>query len=828
MYDRLTEEGNSANSATCYFFFDYNNPRQSTIGALYSAVLAQILHSKRDDTEILDKFLFIQSDSASSFGQPSATEEQLFDLICVCANTFGLITLVIDGIDEAKHPNTVSESLHTLTKLAPVKLVYFSRPNINYLQEVVPEQNRVTFTRSTIDPDIRSFLDHKLQEMINRRKLPAGTDVCELSETLLRGADGMFLWAKLMIKYLDSPVWSPSARVAKIRSVNFPEDLDDMYDRILSLIMASPRHEMELAKRIVIWIQHSSHPNGIELKWLRTAIGNHNDTDEVDNQDPYEFDNFASVAIAVCGGLVEYSTKYGFKFIHLTVNEYFDDVSTVSGSERAASFLNKTMAVSEITSRCIEYLLSQAPDQMPLAISPRDTFASGETMLNFHRSFEAYAASHWWRHLTAIPRKEFFGADLNDEAAGLEAQSIIKVQAALYRFFNDPLAVGLWIEDTYSLLTPVRTIVNEIMLWIRHELIRSPSKLAGQLRRLATDLTNIENNWGGTLSQKPYLIWNDVMLFTKLETFPNLKTSAVGSCTSLAPIVESASDGKPETLCSISSTSSDGQTVGVLSIVPSTHFTQFWRRATRSGAYDEGEQFCHGWFARYELWSVDPSTRLASINIPLSQHEIAILFRQSFRQIGHDCQSEYVPFETSFPMSIGNDCLMICVLRTVYRILPDESEQSATFESCLLPLERLRHFEVKFGPELQKFSPDTDGCLPQIFHVGWRDWYNYSTFFSPDGRYIAFADYQMPCLINLAVFKIHLTHTLNLEFIQSAEARIGSPRVSKVVFHHHQPLLAFFAESKPWLWPFARGKFAIPFILSVAIFTLSVLLSDYF
>ncbi|KAF3018203.1 hypothetical protein E8E14_012213 [Neopestalotiopsis sp. 37M] len=806
VYDKLIEEGNPEQCATFYFFFDYNNPKQTTIGALYSAILAQILHSRRDDTEILDKFLFIQYSPTHSFGQLFATDEELFDLICICANNYGPLTFVIDGVDEADDPNAVSESLLVLAQTASVKLIYFSRPNINYLREVIPEENRVSFTRSTIDHDIRSFLEWKLCEMINARKLPVTKDLSELSETLLHGADGMFLWAKLMIKYLESPVWSPSARVAKIRSVNYPEALNDMYDRIMSLIMASPTHELELAKRIVMWIQYSFLPLGAELNWLLTAMGDCDYSDDVDSCRLTEAENFASAAITVCGGLVEYSARGDFKFIHLTVREYFSDTSAGVRSRKAASFLDKTIAISEITSRCVQYLTSQAPKQMPLEASSRDIYSSGQVASRFRQSFEAYAAKHWWRHLVTIPPRRILTADLTVDGAATESQSVSMVQTMLSHFLNNPLAVGFWIEDIYSLKTPVVAIVNQIMSWVRQEPVAPQVRLSEQLNRLTRDLTTIESKWDDTLSEKPYLIWTDVMLFTKLETFPDLNTSALGSVTSLAPNVGSNSKGNTQILCSISTMSKNGQAVGVLNIVPSENFIQFWRGATRSGAYDEGEKFCHGWTAQYELWSADSADRLASLNIALSRHEIAILFRQTFRQIGYDYLSQYVPFETSFPMSIGHDCLTICVLRTVYRILLNESQSYATFESCLLPLENFPYFNAKFGTELQRFHPDRHGPIPPMLHLLWRDWYRYSTSFGPDGTYIAFMDYVKPFQTNLAVFRIHSYPTLNLEFIQSTVASTGPRKATTMIFHSQRPLLAFPVKSKVWLWSFLEGK----------------------
>jgi hypothetical protein len=62
-------------------------------------------------------------------------------------------------------------------------------------------------------------------------------------QQMVRGADGMFFWAKLMIIYLNSPVLTPSSRRRTIKEIMMPEDLDAMYgpNRRLFEIRTPPR-----------------------------------------------------------------------------------------------------------------------------------------------------------------------------------------------------------------------------------------------------------------------------------------------------------------------------------------------------------------------------------------------------------------------------------------------------------------------------------------------------------------------------------------------------------------------------------------------------------
>jgi Cdc6-like AAA superfamily ATPase len=81
--EELVEEEDSRDGLNeiCYFFFNYNDSQSSTIEAAYRSALAQILHKSRDDSVMLDKFLFGQYNMTSSSGQKIASSTELLDLI---------------------------------------------------------------------------------------------------------------------------------------------------------------------------------------------------------------------------------------------------------------------------------------------------------------------------------------------------------------------------------------------------------------------------------------------------------------------------------------------------------------------------------------------------------------------------------------------------------------------------------------------------------------------------------------------------------------------------------------------------------------------------
>ncbi|KAK8106842.1 uncharacterized protein PG998_008855 [Apiospora kogelbergensis] len=630
VFDELFEEKKSQdpNPMVCYFFFKHTDPRSSNIEAAYRSALTQIIHRYREDSDVLDKFLFIQSDSGSSSGQNYATSKQLFDLMCLSAQTLGHINFVVDGIDEANDPNDVSDRLKVLVTTAPVRLICFSRSNISRLQYLVPAQQRIIFSRDLTNRDIRLFLDWEISDMVEEDMLPTSSDIQSLVESLLKGADGMFLWAKLMVRYLRSPGLSGRARMREIQNVRLPEGLDAVYDRIVSLIIGSSESELRLAREILLWIQYSKKLQH-SFDWLYAAVGH--------DWDPNEKDAFVAAAVAVCNGLVEYSACGGFNFTHLTVREYFQQKS-LDGSGQGVLLPQRATAMLELASRCIEHLLALAPSEPPLPHCARNIYESGETILDFHKSFEAFVTEEWVYYLSNIWILACSGGE-----SGVVAQNITRLKATIGRFLGNPLAVGLWIENLYALKFSTETIAKSItgLAWVRAPQWHNAEKaLANQLAAIAQDLQLVEREWGDKLRQKPQLIWGDVVLFSKLKILSKLDTSRFGTVSSLLPRDAENDSCNIPPLCSISSTSSTAGVTGVLTIIPSADFVQFWRSTVHSQSYTQGESFCEGWAVNYEVWSQESKTRLASLKIPLPQKEILVLFRQSFRHEVQHCLTD--------------------------------------------------------------------------------------------------------------------------------------------------------------------------------------------
>ncbi|KAF7590868.1 hypothetical protein BBP40_002282 [Aspergillus hancockii] len=302
---------------TYYFFFQYNSKDCSAPDGAYRSILAQILNQHREDNNLIQKFSFALFDSDASGGQARASIKEVLELLRMLASYLKGVDLILDGIDECVAPELLINHLTNLMSTAPVKLLCLGRQNVDILNRKVPASQQIAFDKSATGSDIRMYLTNQLNLLVEEDMLPSAADVRILVDHLVHGANGMFLWARLMVQYLYSPALTPSARIRTINSVILPEGLQGMYNRILSLILSSMDIEKELARRVLIWLAHSS--SQLQEQFLQQAV-------TFDHDEIADFVDFKGTVSIICGGLVEYDPSVKcFQFIHLSVRDYILD-----------------------------------------------------------------------------------------------------------------------------------------------------------------------------------------------------------------------------------------------------------------------------------------------------------------------------------------------------------------------------------------------------------------------------------------------------------------------------------------------------------------------
>ena len=101
----------------------------------------------------------------------------------------------------------------------------------------------------------------------------SSTDMANLKSVCSKIATqskGMFLWLKLLIKYLVSPALSPNERLEAVSGVHHLEDIDALYLSILDKVVKKCQKEKHVALNIFRWLVFALCP--LSINSLHAAL----------------------------------------------------------------------------------------------------------------------------------------------------------------------------------------------------------------------------------------------------------------------------------------------------------------------------------------------------------------------------------------------------------------------------------------------------------------------------------------------------------------------------------------------------------------------------
>jgi hypothetical protein len=529
----------------CYFFFNSIRHQANDSSAAFRSVLAQILQKRQKDERLLELFSFAMY--FGSDGQLTASHreiDELFDL-CFQLPSIRRLFLVLDGLDECEQDDLqykVIPKLRKLCSLTHINLALFGRETIKAdLEEL--EGLKSLHIGSLNFQDIRLLLREGLVSLLQKRCLPRGMDLEDSASRLARRADGMFLWARLMISFLNCRALEVSERVTAISDVDSPEGLEKMYERILAIIARGGMPVLQLASRVFLWLSHGI--QGLTAKELEEAVIP--DKSNRSDNPPSNTWAFSDTVIWSCGGFVEQTYYEGesqapdeirFRFIHTSVKEYFHKISTQSAFQSNAFqgvklILHTVPANICLATQCLEYVTYKVPAQ-PLS----ETFGSKRCGPNLRLAFPLshYSALHWPAHLLRTEET------LLAEDAKLSKGEYSHLLSALQAFLSQPKVLTAWIETSYifgkspafqSLLDWASLVSEGRSLWIKLE--PEVLSLAKRVEDFASHLEGITDGWNSHLTEDPGCAWQEVIAYSNSNFLPKNPSISVNPLVSDVP-----------------------------------------------------------------------------------------------------------------------------------------------------------------------------------------------------------------------------------------------------------------------------------------------------
>ena len=457
----------------------------------------------------------------SPTAQPIGTKTELFELAQLCTGVIRPHFIVLDGIDECSGNESL---IRNLLRLGPKsRTILFNRPNVRILQDKMPPDQRIAIGKSN-SRDIRKFLQRRLEELANRDMLLDHASIHDYTDHLARGADGMFLWARLMTDYLDLDALSDLDRHETIMAVTMPEKLSVMYLRIIKLICQGYAASRRMARWIILWIAFAKRPLTVSeleesVRLLKTST-----------QAKSGRIDFERAVVMTCAGLVEKATLCVgsrehvpcFRFIHSTVEEYFRDLFSDDGMLKIPQEAIKDVKLiatptphMEISRSCLQYILYCMPAQS-LSEALGWQMGTEVTIPDLEAGFplSGYATVFWISHLQETSK------EISSAGGGRceFSESIVALLDMITKFLRQNKVVRGWIEAIYVFRVNPDEIMQALESW--NNRLRNDSgkilsdrhdidvvTISQNVEELIRYILELDKYWGSSLTLCPGRIW---------------------------------------------------------------------------------------------------------------------------------------------------------------------------------------------------------------------------------------------------------------------------------------------------------------------------------
>jgi hypothetical protein len=558
----LVEHLKDVDANPFYFFFDSLQSSSRTSVDAYAAILSQILHKNSSNSQLLDLINF--TILFATDGNPKVTIKEAADLLelCLQLTEFEGMTLVLDGLDECSDASReLMPFIKRVSSQNKIRLILLGRSTVRGYLKGISSFEDLPIGDSNFH-DIRAYLEDELETYINEELLPKKLDIKATAEKLSRRADGMFLWARLMMTYLALPSLLMSERVEAIREIDMPEGLEIMYERILIQIYKASRASFNVAAHVFTCLLYGN--RSLKERELEDSVVSRK-RGGIDEQSR-RFSNFVDTILLVCGGFVERSQQGSFRFIHASVHEYFkaEPQRRLTGRSQFQDpilVLNRVAGNLRLATHCLEYINYALPEER---LTPPGT---AKSQLETQFPLSEYATANWHAHMLATNDTLEEVQNAYKEEPGAYGDFI----SALCQLLSRPPAVSAWIQSCYAFHWEPPYL--SLMEWAaQSELPGFPWRryspqiddVIPNIRELARYLEWIIKDWSVHLHHDPSCIYDEAAAFVQSEYATRSSEITVKKLVSATPAPNLSS----EPLHKISKMMPDGKQDYVLSIYP--------------------------------------------------------------------------------------------------------------------------------------------------------------------------------------------------------------------------------------------------------------------
>jgi hypothetical protein len=259
-------------TSMCFHHFSRLDETTRSDSAAHRALVLQLVQSHCREPRAIDVLSIFHEEKARN--QARASTDDLEEVLHILLWQFPTF-VVVDGIEEAYEAAGYLEQFFLKLQDVDSKAIFLSRPTVNV---PTPWLGRSRATSCVVKlnaddnrKDFEGFFDVELWRMVSNGLFTQRQGaISSLVPSLCRRANGMFLWARLLVRYLHSPALSPQRRMMVLENANLLEGLEGLYGGILALLAEGYDHNQTMVVSIFRWIHCAISP--LTLRTLQIAL----------------------------------------------------------------------------------------------------------------------------------------------------------------------------------------------------------------------------------------------------------------------------------------------------------------------------------------------------------------------------------------------------------------------------------------------------------------------------------------------------------------------------------------------------------------------------
>lgn len=470
----------------CYYhFFKSEHQAKRTVGQMLRNIAFQIAVSCQSFRE---KLLELYDSGTLAFGRQKVNTiwETIFEGILFRQKFDETFFWVVDGLDEADHPEVLVKLLSRLKSQNHFKILIVSRLMTELARslgnniEVVNDEISLNDTFDDIKAYTNSVLSATL--LTDRAK-------DDISTRVLEKAHGSFLWVTLALDQLKDN-WHTHNDIGQILN-DLPEGMEPLYVRMMQMISEQAARPRAIALKILTWTLCAFRP--LEMAELEVALAS-------------EFGDFLSLKDTVrqiCANFVTVE-KSRVTLIHDTARYFL----LHNGEPPLA--IDYHLGNKHVASTCLKFMMDPKKNwRHNLALEKR-------TQSSFD-PFLPYAATWWAYHVSLAPPSSHLVSLVLEF---LESSCLIWINAVTL------------LGDMRTLTRAAQYLKSYVKKNKRKASNESLMSLVGdkdeELKQWAKDLIRVVGRFGDILIQSPQSVYKHIIPFCPRGSIISKTYSRIG------------------------------------------------------------------------------------------------------------------------------------------------------------------------------------------------------------------------------------------------------------------------------------------------------------